>query len=179
VVYGTLFTFVAGELDVKADFSYFHTARPSESTRKVAASSRVPIRVLAFFPAVNEVGAEVGSYLRDLQSGLPNVNVEIYDRLLVPQLAKDVKANDDGVIVIEHGFQRESLAVGTDIQTARPKLKTLDGDFQKVLLKVLREARTAYFTVGHGELTDTQPSAENQGRTGKGVRHRDQPQEPH
>jgi hypothetical protein len=54
--------------------------------------------------------------------------------------------------------------------TARPKLKTLDGDFQKTLLKVLREKRTAYFTVGHGELNDTQPTQENMGRTGKGMR---------
>jgi hypothetical protein len=169
-VYGTLFCFAAGELDVKADFSYFHTARPSESTRKIAASASDKLRVLAFFPQVNDVGNEVGTYLRDLDRGLPNVEVMVRDRLLFPQLAKDAKVLDDGVIVLEHGTQRESFTVGTDMQSSRPKLKTLDADFQKALLKVMREKRTAYFTVGHGELNDAQPSPQNEGRTGKGVR---------
>jgi hypothetical protein len=170
VVYATLFTFAAGELDVKADFSYFHTAEPSESTRKIAASGNVPIRMVAFFPDLNEVGAEVGAYMRELSDGAPNVQVEMRDRLLVPQLAKDMKANEDGVIVFGYGPQRESLAIGTDIQTVRPKLKTLDADVQKTLLKLMREKRTAYFTVGHGELNDSQPTPENEGRTGKSIR---------
>ncbi len=169
-VYGALYCFVAGELDVKADFSYFHTARPSESTRKIAASATDKIKVIAFFPDLNEVGSEVGTYLRDLAHGLPNVEVESHDRLLVPQVAKDAKVEADGVIVLERAAQRESLPIGTDIQIARPKLKTLDKDFQKALLKVLREKRTAYFTVGHGELGDAQPTAQNEGRTGKGMR---------
>jgi hypothetical protein len=169
-VYAALFCFAAGELEVKADFSYFHTARPSESTRKIAASAHDKLRVVAFFPQLNEVGNEVGTYLRDLGKGAANIDVEVEDRLLYPQLAKDSKVNDDGVIVLERGGQRESIQVGTDINNARPKLKTLDADFQKALLKVLREKRTAYFTVGHGELNDTQPSAQNQGRTGKGLR---------
>ncbi len=168
--YGALFCFSAGELEVKADFSYFHTARPSESTRKIAASTSDKLRVFAFFPQLNEVGGEVGSYLRDLDKGLPNVEVQVHDRLLSPQLAKDSKVFDDGVIVLERGTQRESLSVGTDIQAARPKLKTLDADFQKALLKVLREKRTAYFTVGHGELNEKQPSTQNEGRAAKGVR---------
>jgi len=127
LIYGTLFAYVAGELNVKADFSYFHTERPSESTRKIVASvsDKDKVKALAFFPQVNEVGSEVGSYLRDVRD-LPNVEVELYDRLLVPQIAKDAGVLDDGVIVIEHGTQRESISIGTDIQSARPKLRTLD-----------------------------------------------------
>jgi gliding motility-associatede transport system auxiliary component len=168
--YGTLFTFVAGELDVKADFSYFHTARPSESTRKIVANATLPLRVVAFFPEVNEVGNEVMVYLRDLGAGLPNVQVEAHDRLLVPDLAKDMKLNDDGVIVVSYGADRENMPIGTDMQAARAKLKTLDTDFQKTLLKLVRERRTAYVTTGHGELNDAQPTPENEGRTGKSVR---------
>jgi hypothetical protein len=168
--YGALFCFVASELDIKADFSYFHTARPSESTRKIAASANDKLKVTAFFPQLNDVGNEVSAYLRDVGRGLPNIQVEVHDRLLVPQLAKDAKVFDDGVIVLERGSQRESLTLGTNIENARPKLKTLDTDFQKSLLKVLREKRTAYFVVGHGELNDTQPNAQNEGRTGKGMR---------
>jgi hypothetical protein len=170
VAYGTLFVFAAGELEIKADFSYFHTARPSETTRKIAASANETVKVLAFFPEVNEVGGEVGAYLRDLGRGLPNFDVQTHDRLLVPRIAKDAKVSDDGVIVLERGAQRETLQVGTDAQAARPKLKTLDVDFQKSLLKVLREKKTAYLTKGHGELGDTQPTEQNEGRTGKGMR---------
>jgi hypothetical protein len=170
VVYGALFCFVAAELDLKADFSYFHTARPSEATKKIVSSTNEKIKVVGFFPQINEVGNEVRTYLTELGRGAPNVQVELQDRLLVPQLAKDAKINDDGVILIERGTQKETLTVGTDIQAARPKLKSLDGDFQKSLLKVMREKRTAYFTVGHGELNDSQPTPQNEGRTGKGMR---------
>jgi hypothetical protein len=112
----------------------------------------------------------VGGYLRDLAGSAPRVRVELQDRLLVPQIAKDAKVADDGVIVLERGAQHETLSIGTDIQAARPKLKTLDIDFQKTLLKVLREKKTAYFTVGHGELEDITPTMQNEGRTGKGAR---------
>jgi len=169
LIYGTLFAYVAGELNVKADFSYFHTERPSESTRKIVASDSDKVKALAFFPQVNEVGSEVGSYLRDLRD-LPNMEVELYDRLLVPRIAKDAGVQDDGVLVIEHGTQRESIPIGTDMQNARPKLRTLDTEVQKALLKVLRAKRGAYLSVGHGELNDAQPTPQNEGRTGKGIR---------
>jgi ABC-type uncharacterized transport system/Domain of unknown function (DUF4350) len=169
-VYGSLFTFVAGELALKADFSYFHTARPSESTRKLAESARSPVDILAFFPEVNPVGVEASAYLRDLARGLPPIRLQISDRLLQPDAARQAKVFEDGIIVVERGSDRETISLGTDIATARPKLKALDTDFQKALLKVLREKRTAYFTVGHGELNDTQPTPQNEGRTGRGLR---------
>lgn len=170
LVYGALFTFVGDGLEVKADFSYFHTARPSESTRKMAASANGPIVVTAFFPQPNDVGSEASTYLRDLAKTASSVEVRVYDRLLMPQVAKDAKVTEDGVIVIEHKLQRETITLGTEIQQARPKLKTLDADFQKALLKVLRDKRIAYFTVGHGELSDAMPTPQNEGRTSKGVR---------
>src|SRR5262249_52820841 len=61
------------------------------------------------------------------------------------------------------------LNVGTDMKGAATRLKTLDADFQKALLKVLREAHVAYFTVGHGELNEQKGDAA-EGRTAKGLR---------
>jgi hypothetical protein len=168
--YGALYVFAAGEMHVKADFSYLHTARPSEATKKLVEATKENVHVVAFFPDVNDVRAEVVAYLADLAAGHPNVHVEVHDRLLFPQLARDMKANDDGVVVIGHGLERQTLTIGTDINAARPKLKTLDADFQKALNATMRERRTAYFTVGHGELNDTQPSNENEGRTGRAIR---------
>ena len=167
--YAALFTFTAGELDLKADFSYFRTARASESTKKVAAAATDPITVRAFFPQVNEVGAEVMGYLRDVSAGAPNLKIEAHDRLMVPAIAKESKVSADGVLVLTRGPSRESVSIGVEMKSAAGKLKTLDGDFQKALLKVLRAAHVAYVTTGHGELTDGNKDA-GEGRTAKSLR---------
>jgi hypothetical protein len=168
--YVSLFTFAAGELDLKADFSFFRTARPSTSTKNIAASSSEPIQVKAFFPQLNEVGTEVSGYLREIAASAPTVKVEQYDRLLVPAIAKEAKVTSDGVVVLTRGASRETLIVGTEMKSAAAKLKTLDGDFQKALLKVLREAHVAYLTIGHGELNEGKSEPGSEGRTGKSLR---------
>lgn len=168
IAYVSLFTYAAGELGVKADFSYFRTARPGDSTRNVARSATEPVRAVAFFPQLNEVGREVDGYLRDLAGVSPSFTVEMQDRLLAPALAKELKVSSDGVIVLTHGKLRQTLTIGTDMNVARPKLKSLDADFQKALLQVLREQKVAYLTVGHGELNEATSSPE--GRTATGLR---------
>jgi len=168
-VYCALCTYAAGELEYKVDFSYYRTARPSESTRNIAASASEPIKVLAFFPDLNEVGAEVRGYLDELGQKAPNIKVEHYDRLLVPKIAKDAKVTQDGTVVLTRGESREVLNVGAEMTSARAKLKSLDGDSQKALLKVMRSARVAYMTVGHSEMnTVTGDAAE--GRTARALR---------
>jgi hypothetical protein len=169
VIYAGLFTYAAGELDAKIDFSYFRTARPSESTRHIAESTSDPITITAFFPQLNEVGTEVAGYLSELAAASPKITVKSYDRLMVPAIAKEAKITQDGVIVLERGASRETLVIGSEMKTAAAKLKSLDGDFQKSLLKVLREARIAYLTVGHGELNETGGTPE-EGRTAKNFR---------
>lgn len=167
--YCALFTYTAGELDLKADYSYFRTARPGDSTKNIAKSLTEPLKVTAFYPQLNEVGTEVEGYLRDLAAGAPNFQVEVLDRLLAPGLAKEAKVTQDGVIVLQRGSSRELVTVGSDMKSAAAKLKSLDVDFQKALLKVVRQQRTAYLTVTHGELnesTATGPEA----RTAKGLR---------
>lgn len=170
VTYCVLFVYAAGELDVKADYSYYRTARAGDSTRAIAASLTEPVKVMAFFPQLNEVGVEVEGYLRDAARGAPNFQVEVHDRLLVPAIAKDAKVLQDGVIVVARGTSRETLTIGADMKVAAAKLKTLDADFQKTLLKAIREQRTAYLTVGHGELNEATSDAAAEGRSAKGIR---------
>ncbi|HEX3854848.1 MAG TPA: Gldg family protein, partial [Polyangiaceae bacterium] len=153
-IYGSLLVFAAGGVPWKADFSYFKTSRPSESTRKIAASLAEPVKVVAFFPDVNEVRNEVASYLRELGSGMPKLEVQVTDRLLAPKLAKELHATQDGVIILARGSVNYTVNLGTDIDAARPKLKTLDRDVKEQLLKLARARLTAYLTVGHGELND-------------------------
>ncbi len=165
VVYGSLLVYAAGGIQKKWDYSYFKTSRPGESTLKIAQSITEPIRVVAFFPDVNEVRGEVESYLKELGAGSPKLKVEVRDRLLSPKLAKDLRATQDGVIILSKGSATYTLTLGADLESARAKLKTLDRDFQEQLLKAVRSHKTVYFTVGHGEINDAKGSAENEGRT--------------
>ena len=164
-IYGALFVYAAGGLPWKADYSYFKTSRPSEPTRKIAASLAEPVKVVAFFPDVNEVRNEVASYLRELATGMPKLQVQVTDRLLSPKLAKELHATQDGVIVFARGSVNYSVNLGTDLEAARPKLKTLDRDVKEQLLKLARAHLTAYFTVGHGELNDVSKGKEDPGHS--------------
>ena len=164
-IYGALLVYAAGGVPWKADYSYFKTSRPSESTRKIAASLAEPVKVVAFFPDVNEVRNEVASYLRELAQGMPKLQVQVSDRLLSPKLAKELRATQDGVIVFSRGSVNHTVTLGTDIEAARPKLKTLDKDVKEQLLKLARARLTAYLTVGHGELNDSGKGKEEPARS--------------
>lgn len=166
-VYGSFLVYASGGIEKKWDYSYFKTSRPGESTKKIAASLTEPIRVVAFYPEVNEVRGEVESYLKELAAGSPKLKVEVKDRLLAPKLAKELRATQDGVIILSKGTSTYTLTVGAELEAARAKLKTLDRDFQEQLLKAVRSHKTVYFTVGHGEINDApKGNAESEGRTG-------------
>jgi hypothetical protein len=161
-IYGALFTYAAGEFNVKADYSYFRTSKPGDSTKNIVRGLSEPIRVMLFFPPVNDVGREVTTYLRDLTPLSPKFTYEMHDRLLEPALAKEWRVTTDGVVVIGRGANQQPLSVGAEMEGARPKLKTFDSDFQRSLLKATRETRTVLFTIGHGEMsyvTGTERSA--------------------
>ncbi len=166
-VYGALFVYAASKVNLSVDYSYFKTSRPSESTVKIAASLPEDVRVTAFFPQVNEVKGEALAYLNELSRGAPRLSVESVDRLLQPKLASELRANQDGVLVVSKGKMSRSLVLGVTMKEARPRLKTLDRDFQELLVKVGRAKRTAYLTAGHGELGEDDVSGE---RKVQGVR---------
>jgi hypothetical protein len=169
-IYGSLFVFAARSAEVKVDYSYFKTSRPSESTRNIAASLEQPVTVYAFFPPVNEARVEVERYLRDLASGTENLKVEVHDRVLVPKLAREVRVRQDGVIVLKRDKVTQQLSIGTKVKDARPKLRKLDRSFQQRLMKFVRSQRTAYLTTGHGELNDKSSRRPGGADKGKDVR---------
>jgi len=153
-IYGSLFVYAAQAADITADFSYFKTSRPSESTRKIAETLKQPVTVYAFFPPVSEARNEVSRYLNELASQVPTVQVRMEDRFLVPKLARELGVRQEGTIVISRDKVKERVAIGTEMKQARPKLRTLDRDFQKQLFKFVRDQRIAYLTTGHGEIND-------------------------
>ncbi|MBP9086780.1 MAG: Gldg family protein [Kofleriaceae bacterium] len=148
---------VANQKNIRRDVSYFKTSSPGDSTRAIVASSTEPLKVLLFFPAVNEVKAEVRNYFDALASATGKVTVEEYDRLVAAELAAKYQVSKDGVAVLVRGEKSEALVLGTDMERERRgtgKLRNLDREVNGALLKVMREKRKAYLTVGHGELND-------------------------
>ncbi|HEX2881718.1 MAG TPA: Gldg family protein, partial [Polyangiaceae bacterium] len=163
--YGALFVFSASVATVQADFSYFKTSDPGESTIKMVESLDAPLKVTAFFPEVNEVRRELGGYFAKLAKHSKKIEFSFHDRYLEPKLATDLKISADGTVVLEKGEAKRVIVLGTDMKTVQPKLKTWDKEFQGLLNKVIRSNRTAYMTVGHGELNDEKKGiSRNQGR---------------
>lgn len=164
--------------DVSKDVSYFKTSRPGSATIAMVNKMDAPLRVLLFFPDVNQVADEVEAYFRQLGDDTGKVVVERHDRLVSPTLAKEHKVNADGTIVLLRGepdkkddkaeekkddkkdagpvaSQSEKLTLPVEFSKARrDKLREFDADVQKALMKVVRAKRVAYFSVGHGELND-------------------------
>ena len=166
--------------DISKDVSYFKTSQPGSATVAMVNKMNAPLRVLLFFPDVNQVADEVEAYFRNLGDQTGKVVVERHDRYVSPALAKEHKVNADGTIVLLRGepdekkdakkdekkpeekpdegpvaSQSEKLTLPTDFSKARKdKLREFDADVQKALMKVVRAKRVAYFSVGHGELND-------------------------
>ncbi len=163
--YCSLFVYAAGQTKAQADYSYFKTSEPGSSTRKMIESFGEPLKITAFFPDVSDVRAEVAGYLTELTKGVPNVELSVVDRYLEPKLAKDLKVFSDGTIVFAKGDTSRTLTVGSEMQAARPKLKTLDRDVQEQLYKLLRSRRVAYLTVGHGEMNAASGDEKTKGRS--------------
>jgi hypothetical protein len=151
IVFAFAIAYVGGERDKKADLSYFRTARPGESTRKLVRTMDQPVQVSLFFPPANEVKEEVESYFDDLKKESKLVELQHFDRDVDPQKAKELGVSGNGIVVIARGQHREQLSIGLELEAARGQLRNLDKDVQTRLLKVARPARTVYFVTGHGE----------------------------
>jgi hypothetical protein len=146
--------YVATQRDVSWDLSYFRTAKPGESTRKLVRGLTDPLQVTLFFPPANEVGEAVGQYFKDLAPESPQLQVELLDQAVEPGRARALGVSTNGVVVLSRGEQREVYTAGLDIDRARGQLQRLDQEIQKRLLTVARPRRVVYLTQGHGERSD-------------------------
>lgn len=143
--------YVATQADATWDLSYFRTAKPGDSTRKVVRGLNEPLQVTLFFPPANEVGEAVSQYFRDLGVESPQLSVERLDQAVEPARARALGVNNNGTIVLARGERKEPLTVGLEIDRARGQLQRLDQEVQRRLLAVARPRRVVYFTAGHGE----------------------------
>ncbi len=151
LVFAFSFYYVASERDKKLDLSYFRTARPGESTRKIVAALDQPLTVSLFFPPANEVREQVADYFFDLQKESKLLEVHTYDHAVDPSKAKELGVSGNGIVVVSRAGRREQLSVGVELEAARNQLRNLDKEVQKRIMQVARPGRTVYLTSGHGE----------------------------
>ena len=140
---------LAKEYNERFDYGFFKTTAVGESTRSIVENLTEPIRVVLFFPASSEVLREVEPYFDGLEGD--NVSVEIIDHAMAPELAKEWKVKDNGNVAFVRGEAVEVIKLGDKLDGARKELRKLDSKVQTALLKLARDKRTAYFTVGHEE----------------------------
>jgi len=153
MVFAFTFTYIATERDKKIDLSYFRTAKPGESTRKIVRTLDQPIQISLFFPPANEVSEEVQGYFDDLKKESSQLQVAVYDQAVDPAKAKELSVTGNGTVVVSRAGRKEALSVGLELEGARSQLRDLDKQIQKRLLQVARPGRTVYLTSGHGERT--------------------------
>jgi hypothetical protein len=154
VVFCFALTYIANERDGRVDFSYFRTARPGESTKKIVRALDKPISVHLFFPPANEVREEVESYFTELSRESKQLNLQRWDQAIHPAKARELGVAANGVIVVQRDTLREQMGMPLELERARGNLRSLDQDFQKRVLQVSRKAKVAYFTAGHDERSD-------------------------
>jgi ABC-type uncharacterized transport system len=152
---------VAEDRNVQRDVSYFKTSSPGESTQKIITTSNEPVRVLLFFPEVNEVKDQVKQYFEALAQVSGKITIEEHDRLADADLTAKYKVTKDGTVVFLRGTGDKEKSQVLDIDTdatkfrlSTSKLRNLDREVNSVLLKLMRDRRKAYLLIGHGELND-------------------------
>ena len=159
---------VANQRNIQKDVSYFKTSSPGESSINIASASAEPLKIVLFFPDPNEVKDQVKAYFEQLAAASGKITIEEHDRYVDAELAAHYKIpqkdpDKNGVIVIVRGEgpdeKSQTLELETNFENARratntKNLRTLDREVNTILLKLVRERRKVYLTVGHGELND-------------------------
>jgi hypothetical protein len=146
---------VAKERNIHRDVSYFKTSSPGTATRALVEQFSDPLKVVLFFEDVSEVAEEVNGYFQELASKTGRVTIERHHRLEAQTLAKQYKVGDHGTIILAKGEKFETVKINPDIKEARKtELRTFDAKVNKALSALARDKKTAYLTVGHGELND-------------------------
>ncbi len=153
IVFAFAVTYIGAERDVKFDLSYFRTARPGESTRKLARTMDQPIAGLALLPARQRGQRRGRELLRRSRQG----RVEAASRSSTTTATSTRRRPRSSASAAtaswwwRAGSTASRCLSASSSTAARGQLRNLDRDVQQRLLKVAKPARTVYFVTGHGE----------------------------
>jgi len=146
--------YAAVRRDVSRDWSYLKITEPSEATINIAKASTEPITIAIFYPRDNEVLPWVEGYATRLaQLASDRITLKVVDKDLDPINAARFKTSRNGVVIAEVGTRQERMDLGPTLTAARPLLKKLDSEVQRLLLMLTSKPKNAYVMRGHGELT--------------------------
>jgi hypothetical protein len=118
------FTYAAGELELKADFPRGRRSRANRPEHRQGARGSGQGRDF-LPPSTMSVARSPG--LKE-PAVPPQIHLQVHDRLLELQLARDWKVTQDGVLIVAAPTD-ETLTIGVDME--RAGAETLDTDFQK------------------------------------------------
>ena len=146
--------YAAVRRDVSRDWSYLKITEPSEATTNIAKASAEPITIAIFYQRENEVLPWVEGYAtRLVQTSEGRVSLKVIDKDLDPIGAAHFKTSRNGMVIVEAGTRQERIDLGPTLGAARPLLKKLDSEIQRLLLTLTSKPKTAYVMRGHGELS--------------------------
>jgi hypothetical protein len=137
--------------DTKWDLSYGQKARMSPQTGTAVRDLTEPVKVTLFFAKANEVAEALEPYFDSVRGASSQIEVTRVDQALAAELAKQAGVNENGYVVVSKDKTHEKFRIGEKMSSARSSIRKLDQSFLGALLKVSREKKTAYFTVGHDE----------------------------
>ena len=151
---------VASEKDDRIDMRTVSNIEPAGMTVEMVRNLDEDVTITLFFPPANDVLDLIQPYFDDLDAASDRLTVERMDRDMHPGKAKEMRARDNGVVILTKGEDHEQVRLDVDMKKARSKLKKLDENVREKLSKVSREQRVAYVVTGHGERS-TSPKAED------------------
>ena len=143
--------FTADKKDRRIDLRTLKDLLPSGATEEMVRNLDAPVTVSLLFPPANDVAERIEPYFGRLSALSPKIELERVDVEMQPKRARELKARENGTVILSRGDRHESIRLDTDPERARRKLKTLDREFQKRLAKVVRDPFVAYVVTGHGE----------------------------
>jgi hypothetical protein len=165
---------VARQRNLREDVSYFKTSEPGTSTVNILRNTSEPVKVMLFYPSVNPVKDQLRAYFEQLGGRTGKVEIEEHDPEINPALANKFGLRDtDAAVVLMLASdagdaadkpKHEKIPVDRDIDIAKrgskatslkkPTLRVLDQAVNAALMKLVRDKRVVYWTIGHGEIND-------------------------
>lgn len=142
----------AAKVEWRTDLSFAAPTSPSHATLSLLEASNREVEVFLFFEKGSPVLSEIGDYFEGLEKA--GAKRTVLDQALDAELAKELKVSRNGSVAFRSGERSETWYVGTERDAARRKLRKIDEEVRTRLSKLTRDAKTIYFTTGHGERGD-------------------------
>lgn len=144
-----LLNVAAAKVEWRKDLSFAAPTSPSHATLSLLEASERDVELFLFFEKGSPVLTELGDYFDGLEKA--GAKMTVLDQALDAGLAKDLKVSRNGTVAFRSGERSETWYVGTDRDAARRKVRKIDEEVRTRLSKLTRDAKTLYFTTGHGE----------------------------